>query len=237
MKTVNVSQPSTGSVDVQADPAQIKNVWQLLTVTDNSIIELRAISPFGSRPPITRHYRSENYKSPDELKAAFERDAIELNNNGFNIYTVMNPIRPELSAKAARDNDILNRKWLLIDLDKASSEKRPSKREELDAARALAVEIANYLKLDGWGDPGLVAMSGNGFHLYYDLGQMPNTTESTDLVKRVLAELARSFDTDTVKVDRVVHNASRITKVVGTVARKGENTPETPYRVARMEQL
>ena len=219
------------------DVAEIKNVWQLLTVTDTSIIELRAISPSGSSAPITRHYRAENYKNTDALKAVFERDAIRLNNDGYNIYTVMNPIRPEFSGKAAKDEHILHRKWLLIDLDKASSEKRPSTLAELDSAKALAKAIAEELKLQGWGDPGLVVMSGNGYHLYYDLGQMANTTESTGLVQAALKELATSFDTSSVKVDRVVYNASRITKVVGTVARKGENTPETPYRVARMEQL
>jgi hypothetical protein len=219
------------------DPTEIKNVWQLLAVNDNCIIELRAISPSGSGSPITKHYRAENYKSLGALKATFERDAIKLNNDGYNIYTVMNPIRHEFSGKAAKDDDILHRKWLLIDIDKASSEKRPSTQEELDAARALAVEIANYLKVEAWGDPGLAVMSGNGYHLYYDLGQMTNTTGSADLVRAALAELARSFDTSSVKVDQVVYNASRITKVVGTVARKGVNTPKTPYRVARLEQL
>jgi len=73
--------------------------------------------------------------------------------------------------------------------------------------------------------------------VYYDLGQMANTTESAGLVQAALTELATSFDTSSVKVDQVVYNASRITKVVGTVARKGENTPETPHRIARMEQL
>ena len=220
-----------------ADPIEIKNVWRLLDVGDDSVIELRAISPTGSLVPITKHYRADKYTSSEELKAAFERDAIRLNNDGYNIYTVMNPIRPDFDGKAAKDDDILCRKWLLVDIDKADSEKRPSTQAELNSGKALAQTIANELKLQGWGDPRLVVMSGNGYHLYYDLGQMPNTSDTTQLVQAALSELARSFDTSSVKVDQVVYNASRITKVVGTVARKGNHTDATPYRIARIDSL
>jgi len=237
MKNVIESQCAAKFVNSQTDPTEIKNVWRLLTVNNNSVIELRAISPMRSMAPITKHYRAENYKNLAVLKSAFERDAIGLNNDGYNIYTVMNPIRADISGKAAKDDDILHRKWLLIDLDKASTEKRPSTQLELDAAKELAADISRRLKEDGWGDPGLAVMSGNGYHLYYDLGKMVNTKETTDLVQALLAGLASQFDTSFVKVDQVVYNPSRITKVVGTVARKGENTPETPHRIARMEQL
>ncbi len=230
------SQQETYQRILSPDTDEIKNVWRLLGVGDDSVIELRAISPTGSSAPIIKHYRVESYSNIKALKEAFERDAIRLNNDGFNIYTVMNPIRPNFDGKAAKDYDIECRKWLLIDIDKASSEKRPSTQSELDAAKELAQAVANELKLQGWGDPGLVVMSGNGYHLYYDLGRMPNTLEATQLVQAALSELAKSFDTSTVKVDQVVYNPSRITKVVGTVARKGENTPETPHRIARMEQ-
>lgn len=216
------------------DPKEIKNLWRLLDVGDNSVIELRAI---GSQPPITKIYRTSQFIDIQALKAAFERDAIKLNNDGYNIYTVMNPIKPDFAGGAVKDIDVQCRKWLLVDIDKANSEKRPSTQTELDSAKELAQAIANELKPQGWGDPGLVVMSGNGYHLYYDLGQMPNTSETTQLVQAALSELANSFDTDTVKVDQVVYNASRITKVVGTVARKGSQTETTPYRIARIDTL
>lgn len=219
------------------DTDEIKNVWRLLEVGDDSFIELRAISPTGTSAPITKHYRAGNYKNTQALKDAFECDAIRLNNDGFNIYTVMNPIKQGFSGKAAKDDNIKCRKWLLIDIDKAASEKRPSTQAELNAAKELAQAVANELKLQGWGDPGLVVMSGNGYHLYYDLGRMPNTLEATQLVQAALSELAKSFNTDKVKVDQVVYNPSRITKVVGTVARKGIHTDSTPYRIARIESL
>jgi hypothetical protein len=218
------------------DPIEIKKVWRLLAVEDNSLIELRAISPNRLLAPTTKQYQARDFNSIDELKDEFECDAIRLNDDGYNIYTVMNPINPDCINSAAKDLDILHRKWLLIDIDKANSEKRPATQEELDAAKDLATNISRHLKEGGWDDTGLVVMSGNGYHLYYDLGAMTNTAKVTAIVQEFLQGLAHRFDNSDVKVDQVVYNASRITKVVGTVARKGVNTPETPHRIARMEQ-
>jgi len=44
--------------------------------------------------------------------------------------------------------------------------------------------------------------------------------------------LAIKFDNDVVCVDRNVFNPSRITKLPGTLARKGQATEERPYRIA-----
>ena len=54
------------------------------------------------------------------------------------------------------------------------------------------------------------------------------------LIKGLLGALAAKFDTAETKIDPVVHNAGRITKFLGTIARKGEDSPERPYRVARI---
>ena len=50
----------------------------------------------------------------------------------------------------------------------------------------------------------------------------------------LLKNLATEFDNDTVKIDTTVFNASRITKVVGTFARKGLESEGRPYRMARV---
>ena len=108
---------------------------------------------------------------------------------------------------------------------------KPTK-EELEAARVLADNIVAYLKLGGLDDP-IKVMSGNGYHLYYILGNIDNSLESKEFVQTFLKDLAAEFDNDIVKVDTCVFNASRITKLVGTIARKGEETAERPYRMAR----
>ena len=50
------------------------------------------------------------------------------------------------------------------------------------------------------------------------------------LVQRVLHALADRFDGDGITVDRKVFNPSRLTKLYGTLSRKGIATPERPHR-------
>src|SRR5581483_3191670 len=45
---------------------------------------------------------------------------------------------------------------------------------------------------------------------------------------------AHLFDNDRVKLDRKVFNPSRICKLYGTLARKGDPTPERPHRLSRI---
>ena len=77
-------------------------------------------------------------------------------------------------------------------------------------------------------------MSGNGHHLYYVLSDIPNDNEATRTIALFLKKLAEKFNNPAVKIDTAVSNASRITKVLGTIARKGIATAERPYRMARL---
>ena len=61
--------------------------------------------------------------------------------------------------------------------------------------------------------------SGNGCHLYFRVDLPP---ELAELLSDELARLDIEFSDDRVAVDRTVYNPSRITKVAGTVARKGD---------------
>lgn len=72
-------------------------------------------------------------------------------------------------------------------------------------------------------------MSGNGYHLLYRT-TLPNDRQCSELLKRFLASLAVMFDDEMTKIDTSVFNASRICKVYGTMARKGDDTPERPHR-------
>ena len=110
--------------------------------------------------------------------------------------------------------------------------KQPATDDEVTRALILAEAVASFLAENEWPDPVLM-MSGNGAHLYYRLPDLPNTEQSTALVK-VLQTLSHKFDSEEFEVDTSVFNASRITKVPGTVARKGTATEERPYRMARL---
>lgn len=147
------------------------------------------------------------------------------------IYVTLNEIPIKVSGKAARDEDVTRRRWLLNDFD-ASTKKGSA----TDAEKAATFEVANaaqtFLAQRGWGTP-VTADSGNGAHALYRI-DLPNTPEVAVLVHEVLITLGKVFDTPTVTVDPSVFNAARITKAYGSVVRKGDDTLERPHRQSRI---
>ena len=208
---------------------EISNIWKIKEHHKNSVLELRAIAPDST--PIVKIFRGKNFVSIDALKLAFENEALRLNAAGYNTYYVMNPIDEGFMGKSVTDKDIAYRDLLLIDIDKVGHKGESSTDAELEAALLLSEQIADYLESEGWDEP-IRMMSGNGYHLYYLLGKLPNDEQTKALVEASLRELAAKFNNDVVGVDTVVFNASRITKVPGTIARKGPNTEERPHRMA-----
>jgi len=214
-------------MDTQAK--EINNIWLIKEHHKNCVLELRAIAP--NKKPINKLYKGKSFASNDVLKLAFENEALRLNAAGYNVYYVMNPIREDFDSGSVTDKDIECRDLLLIDIDKIGHKGESSTDDELEAARLLSEEIAGYLQSEGWDEP-IRMMSGNGYHLYYLLSKLPNDAKTKALIEGVLHELADKFNNDIVAVDTVVFNASRITKVPGTIARKGPNTAERPHRMA-----
>jgi hypothetical protein len=216
---------------------EVQKMWGIFYSNDKSVFELRALWPKGvqnEQPSVVRHYKVSNYSSLDACKSAFEQDALSLNAKGYNIYTLLNPLNPDFSGKGGAQNaDILYRDLLLIDIDRTGETDKPATDAEVAAAKALAIELRLFMSARGWGSP-FVVMSGNGYHLYYVLEGVGNDSSSADLVKSVLNELASKFDNATVSVDTCVHNAARITKVPGTIMRKGIESALRPYRMAEV---
>lgn len=214
---------------------EIKKMWNIFAIGPNSVIELRPIWPKGvpgQRFEKTKHFRAASYESVGKCKEAVERAAWELNRQGFNVYTVMNPIRPDFAGPGAvKDSDIIYRDLLLIDIDRMGGTSVPANQGELDAAQALANQVRGAMAGRGWSKPNVV-MSGNGYHLYYVLEEIGNTPDTEAMVKGVLNSLASKFNNEIVAVDTTVYNASRITKVPGTIMRKGIASEDRPYRMA-----
>jgi hypothetical protein len=216
--------------------SEIKNLWRIIATGPNSILELRAIWPDGITPiqyAITKCFHAVEYESLDACKKAFEVEALALNDQGYNIYIVMNPISSSFKGRSASDADISHRDLILIDIDRSQKVKAPATDDDVEAANQLAEDIMGYLEHLEWPDP-IRVMSGNGHHLYYVLPEFENDEESKKFVQSFLKGLADKFDNDIVKVDTSVFNASRITKVVGTIARKGIESEGRPYRMACM---
>lgn len=174
------------------------------------------------------------------------------------VYITLQPCKPELLARAhnrlrsademrqaaaTNDQQVTRLRWLLVDLDPERPAGISSTEEEHQAALAQAQMIKGALRELGWPDP-VEADSGNGAHLLYSI-DLPLTEgrKETGLVHRVLKGLAARFDLLQpregaeplqVSVDQTVYNPSRIIKLYGTLACKGDHTPERPHRMARL---
>lgn len=158
------------------------------------------------------------------------------------IYFTPNPVAPDLAARSynrisswmqltTMDNHILRRKWLLIDIDPDRPSGISSTEAELQNAFKVACTIKNMLEFEyGWSPP-YVNVSGNGAHVLYHIDE-PNTEEVRDAVANFLKTLNGRFKADGCSVDTTTFNASRIFRVPGTWARKGDNIPTRPHRKA-----
>jgi hypothetical protein len=209
-------------------------MWEIFELRPDDVIELRALwpkIPGQSKPTKTRHFYARQHSSVEACQSAVEAIALRLNRAGYNTYIVMNPLRPEFDGRNARKEDILHRRLLLVDLDRSGTRDDPATAQELNAALAVAKSIMAFTANLGLPVPSIV-MSGNGYHLYYRLADLPNNPETTRLIEGTLQNLADIFNTDLVEVDTKVSDAGRMTKIPGTIARKGKESVDRPYRQA-----
>lgn len=160
------------------------------------------------------------------------------------IYFVLNKIDDDCYKRAQKDKivnyvkpttsdaDIVGRKWILIDFDPKRKTGTSSSKEELLKARDVARRTYDFL-VDQGINPPVVAMSGNGYHLLVRV-QLANSDENQTLVARFLKAISMMFQTEDIDIDLKVYNAARICKLYGTWAKKGANTEERPWRMAKL---
>lgn len=166
------------------------------------------------------------------------------------IYFTLNPVIPDLLARAANrlkaadakssstsDTDIACIRWLPIDLDPRRPSGISSTDDELAAAVRIRERIRKWLEGEmGWPAKDRIrAHSGNGTHLLYPMGDLSNTPATTQLIKDYLAAISAKFENEWVDIDLKVYNPSRIWKLYGTTARKGDHTEARPHRKSYVE--
>ena len=228
---------STISAELAKATAAIATTLTVL-LDAGQVTELRALAvstPSYRRPHIVSGYFD------DFAKLSIE--AAKLSPVAQGVYIIPNPVNPTLLARSVNrvrniddresttsDNDVTARHWLLIDADPVRPTGISSSNPEHEAALAKANEIRDTLRAEGWPEP-ILADSGNGAHLMYRI-DLP--VQDGELVKRALSALAFRFDDVTVTIDQKVFNPARIWKLYGTLARKGDNTPERPHRPSRL---
>jgi hypothetical protein len=215
----------------------ISDMWKLKSIGPKSQVNIRAFHYLNEALRESVVFKVTDYQTKAIFKRTVEEYVKERNDADYNIYTTLNPIKPSAiieERKGAKANDIDYRDLFFIDFDRAGETKNPATDEEVDAAIELAEIVQDYLTQNGWPDPIIKTMSGNGAHLYYDLDNFESTDVEKVLVKDCLKALSRQFDTEDIKIDTGVHDLARLTKWIGTVARKGKETNDRPFRTARL---
>jgi hypothetical protein len=172
------------------------------------------------------------FDSPDSLAGAIAKlpaDQYEA------IYLTLNSCNSALLARSnnrmqrapkvtSSDHDMVNCDLLLVDVDPV----RPAGVSATDDEKAAAFLVISKI-IAKLGAPLLHQDSGNGYHAIYRL-----STCDTEEKKAFLQKLDAEFSTEAARVDTKVFNASRIFKLAGTWARKGDQTGDRPHRMARV---
>jgi thioredoxin-related protein/uncharacterized protein YlbG (UPF0298 family) len=213
------------------DKIELKKWWDTF-VGDGNFTEIRILGKFQY---------SGYFKSFDNLCAQIEPYS---NMDDEQIYFVLNQIdsscyaRPQCekfikSVKVStNDNDIIRRKFLMIDCDAIRKSSTNSSDVEFNAALQKARDIFRFLRVKGFPDP-IVCTSGNGAHLQIPV-DLPNDEETTEIIKRFYKYLGSQFTDSQVDIDQKVYNLARLCKTYSTVAKKGANLPERPWRKAEI---
>lgn len=162
----------------------------------------------------------------------------------YNTYWVMNPIKRDCYGRdqqdkilmkpknTTKDDEILGRDWVLIDVDCNRVAGVNATSKEAQYAYAKAEQVENFLLAQGFNRP-IKVFSGSGIHLYLRCALACN--ESNDnLIRDFLLALGMLFDDANCKIDSVVFNRSRISRLPGTWNRKGsKSSKERPQRKCR----
>lgn len=206
-----------------------------LIASPGGVIEVRILQQDGVTT--SGYYDEANF----ELAA---RHIVGAQQKAKSVYVTLNQIDPALHARAynrlqdraknlTADHHVQQRLWLLVDADPIRVSEVSSTDDQhtasIEAAKRIATVLFNLYK---WPVP-VLADSGNGGHLLYRI-DLPNDDESKLLCQRVLQALAAKFDTPVVAVDQKTFNAARISKLYGSIARKGDNTPDRPWRLSKL---
>ncbi len=173
----------------------------------------------------------------DKLK----KDVLQYSGRAAGIYFSLHPVAPECLdrsrnclqpvsiAKSAKSADIVKRRLLLIDVDPVRSGTVSATKDEKTASCQTVKRIQRWLLDKHWPHP-VIVDSGNGYHLIFLINA---PLEDENITRNCLRALAAEFDDERAKVDTKVFDLTRISKLPGTKACKGESTNERPHRISK----
>jgi hypothetical protein len=80
----------------------------------------------------------------------------------------------------------------------------------------------------------LVADTGNGFHLVWDIKPVPCTVENEKTIKECLLAIKQKFGKGNVEIDTSVAEPNQLTRLYGTQNRKDPETEDRPHRKSKV---
>ena len=224
----------------EIDERQLRQWWQIFN-PDNKLVEIRLLG---------KNTYSGYFVNVDTIITQL-RPLLDHNNmqyyGAMQAYFTLNEIDGSLYSReqhdvfvkkpksTTTDGDITRRRMILVDLDPARAASISSSSDEFEKAHLKAVAVYRYVMKEGFKEP-IIRQSGNGYHLYIPC-DMPNDEEHNELVKRFLQSLSNMFSGDGVDIDEKVFNPARIDKLIGTWAKKGSDTKERPWRLAKFVKI
>jgi hypothetical protein len=224
-------------------PAAVIEAGLRILLEEGQVTELRAIAV--SKPGYRKKHIEAGYFDFEHI-GEMANCAAWLSKLSQGVYFTLNPLDPEIVHRRynrvdvaderdmqATDVHVVRRRWLLIDTDAERLSNISSTEEEKKATYEVILEVRDHLRRMGWPDP-ILGDSGNGYH---GLWRIDLPADDGGTVKRLLHALAARFDRDKVKIDTSVFNPSRICKLPGTLARKGDSTPKRPHRMAKLLEV
>ena len=142
------------------------------------------------------------------------------------------------SSKTTSGEDVRCIRWFMIDIDPKGEDRvsgTASTKEELDLGYKAGQAVVSWLQSEFAFPKHIAGMSGNGYHIWYRLNDLEKSDELTKpggLINNALKAIALKWPSDKYKIDidTGVHKAAQLGKLYGTVARKGKNTEDRPYR-------
>lgn len=156
------------------------------------------------------------------------------------IFSTIHQFSDEKTTGNVKDSDVIRYSSLFIDIDpvrhvESGSSKVNATDEEKNDAKQMYEEIAQYLKQSGFNEP-ITIDSGNGYHLVFPIEEA-SVEEVRSLYKQLLEILDNKFSNDLAHIDTVVYNPSRLGKLVGSPATKGDGKEPRPYRMSKFVSI
>ena len=237
---------SQNSTLEQKNKSKHENVFPLF-FKKGEVTEIRALGLTG-KSPFWEGWATSAVSGYFDDPVLFAKAVKDLNGlqQATGVYFVLNPCDPALLARAnnrliaaknaTTDEQVVCHRWLLIDIDPQRPAGISATNKEVELAKNRLNEIISFLAVKGWPEP-ILCFSGNGLHGLYRLQDLPNDQKTAELKKLALQSLNHKFGDKAIIVDLKVFNPSRITKLYGTWARKGDNMPDRPHRRSFVEHI